>query len=74
MNNKIIARIMAAVICICMMSTVAFAADPTLTVDGETATLSFLVGENGADITESNEAQITMMAYLSFFVKSFRKK
>jgi len=65
MNNKLFARIMTAVICICMMSTVVFAADPVLTIDGNTATMSFLVGTEGADISKNTaEDQITMMAYL----------
>ena len=64
MNNKIIAGIAAMAISASLMSTVAFAADPTFAVDGDTATLSFKVGENNADVTVSSEAQITMMAYL----------
>ncbi len=60
MNNKLFARIMTAVICICMMSTVVFAANtavPELNADNTAIVFS---GEEGYT---SAEDQITIMAF-----------
>ena len=63
MKNKLFVRIASAVICVMMLGTLVFAAEPTPVIVAGNS-LSFFVGEDNADITINNNAvQITMMAY-----------
>ena len=69
MNNKLFARIAAAAISVTMLGTAVFATDavnPTLTVDGEAATLSFMSGETNllSEKVAAGADQVTMMSYL----------
>lgn len=65
MKNKVLARIAASAISVAMLGTAVFAADPAISKDETSATLSFLVGTDNADISiNADENQITMMAYM----------